>query len=404
MLTSPSQDCVQESVKEIYNKAFLGTDAIDAESFVALDLIPQPMVAIDGLPWKAAWGNHDIHNPAPLWNVNAGEKNGKKTFTCRSNVNDHSDFNRKDCSPEAGWIGPLPTASPGCHEIRDGAFRGDDQFTKSLDVGELTRAGFVQVQDLEYNQTCVNVWAQAAIKGGDSSGERDTFTIRRRFMDLDGGNLGQQATNLHWLRWYNPRTRNTSLFKLDWAAKGSESDILLSGFALESLGNQSTEYDPTYHAQEEHQPKARILFSKKPLLTGLPSQSGRANLSRFLLGNFTENKSTSVVDLATVSFAIDGFVRVLVQAIDGSQFGTTISQQWPDKLGFKCWVKTLRTPDQKDSILIISLTKAPKNKYFFKVSRIWVTAEFALEKAEYNFESYWTGSAYDVNVLVSEYS
>lgn len=261
----------------------------------------------------------------------------------------------------------------------------------------------MQVQDLEYNQTCVNVWAQATVKSGNSSGQRDTFTIRRRFMDLDGGNPEQQASNLHWLRWYNPKTSNNSLFKLDLVAKGSESEILLSGYALESIGNQCTEYDPTYHAKEEHQPKAMILFSKKPLFTGLPSQSGRANLSRFLLGNFTEKKSASAVDLATVSFAIDGSLRILVQAIDGSQFGTTISQNWPVKLGFRCWVKTLRTPDQKDNILIISLTKALKNKYSFKVYRIWVTAQSVLEKAEYPFESYWTGSAFDVNVLVSKY-
>ena len=81
----------------------------------------------------------------------------------------------------------------------------------------------------------------------------------------------------------------------------------------------------------------------------------------------------------------------------------SISQKWPDKLGFRCWVKTLRTPDQKDNILIISLTKVLKNKYFFKISRIWVSAHSVLERAEYSFESYWTGSAYDVNVLVSEY-
>ncbi|KAF3931541.1 hypothetical protein ABW19_dt0207749 [Dactylella cylindrospora] len=396
--------CLQASVDEIFKVGFQGTGPINPDTFAALSLIPEPMVSIQGKPWLSSWGNYDMHNPAPLWVAKKDDGAETKDWTSRKVINDHSNYSRVDGSPAAsGMFLPLyPKASQLAWDIRDASFRGDDQYVASVDLGALTSGGFLQIQDLEKGKGCINIWGPSTV---ETDSKQDTFTLRSRLIDVVKPSEVETGKTLYWTKWYNEDAQTTSLFRFDWTSNGSTADVVASGYNLKNLGLQFQNFDPSIEVTSKYRPGSDTAFYRESLLSGLPAEYGRANLTRFLAGKFTPDSGPANPDLFVVTFANDGKARAAIRSVqDDGKLGPAQTLEWQAKPGVRTWVKKFVGENQKDSVGVISMISKSGAKFNFKVTRIWSEGDSILKQSDFEIGFYWKGLAEDVSVLVGSTS
>ncbi|RYO48073.1 hypothetical protein AA0113_g10114 [Alternaria arborescens] len=187
--------CLKESTAEVFRVGYKGDRQIEdweknKSWFRAMQLMPQPMTAIEPQDWKnSGWGGYDKHNPAPLW-IASHDNVTESQCTVRKDLNDHSNH------------GARRTQSPGDashgNTIKAADFVVNGQFPMQISIDGLLSGGFIQIQDLDGSASegcCINFWAPAEVKFAEKT--QSTFTIRNRLIDQD---IAPSREVMHWMR------------------------------------------------------------------------------------------------------------------------------------------------------------------------------------------------------------
>ncbi|KAF4621926.1 hypothetical protein G7Y89_g14417 [Cudoniella acicularis] len=345
--------CIQASVTELFQEAFVKNRDEDPNSFIALKLIPQPMLSAGSGPstdWKSqGWGNYDMHNPAPLWQVNS--ENNKHAWTMRANINDHSIFERRDATPRAidTTLG-YPKASQECWDAKDSSFRTQGAAPTARPIEGLTSGGFFQIQDLNPggNQihTCVNFWGPVSVTTYDRQGQKEenqTFTLRNRIVDFDIKNNSSSVIPLHSTKWHDGNS--LSLYRVNLQTGPEGAHVSLSGWSIKNNSPSAPNEPVTFNINHSWAFEAQNRF-KDVLVAKLPPTS-HANLIRTVMGNFADQHIPS---LAVLCFSPAGSLNVSLVADGGSQ---KIPLTPADLKGVYSFAKRLRVPYGLDQVLLV---------------------------------------------------
>ncbi|KAJ4012625.1 hypothetical protein NW752_008338 [Fusarium irregulare] len=337
------KNCIQASVDELY-EAFLRQTTKNPADFNAVKQLPTPMLAAAKGPsttWKTQWGGYDVHNPAPLWQVNS--EDDKNAWTIRANVNDHSVFGRKPGTLRN--IGLPVEASKECYAARDSAFRTKGSAPLAKPIEGLTSGGFLQIQDLAPDgarlQTCLNVWGPVVVGIYDREGnveDKDTFTLRNRMVSFDNYENKDSIQPLQCVKWHDKD--GLVVYRLVIQQKAGKQAVTLSGWKVkDSSGNDQVKFD----TDKSWAFKSTNLFKDSPITEA----STNPNLIRALAGSF---RSQADVNLALLKFSTSGPVEVNLISKDGkARAGQTLA----DTKGVYNYVKTLKSGNS-DQVLLAS--------------------------------------------------
>ena len=296
--------------------------------------------------WKTQWGGYDIHNPAPLWQVNS--EDDKNAWTIRANVNDHSVFGRKPGTLrniDPGWGGLSVEASKECYAARDSEFRTKGSAPLAKPIEGLTSGGFLQIQDLAPDgarlQTCVNVWGPVVVGIYDREGnveDKDTFTLRNRMVSFDSYETKDSIQPLQCVKWHDKD--GLIVYRLMVQQKADKQAVTLSGWKVkDSSGKDQVKFD----SDKSWAFESTNLFKDSPI-TEAPTNP---NLIRALAGSF---RSQADVNLALLKFSTSGPVEVNLISKDGkARAGQTLA----DTKGVYNYVKTLKSGNS-DQVLLAS--------------------------------------------------
>ena len=296
--------------------------------------------------WKTQWGGYDIHNPAPLWQVNS--EDDKNAWTIRASVNDHSVFGRKPGTLrniDPGWGGLSVEASKECYAARDSEFRTKGSAPLARPIEGLTSGGFLQIQDLAPDgarlQTCVNIWGPVVVGIHDREGnveDKDTFTLRNRIVNFDSYENRDAIQPLQCVKWHDKDGLVAYRFMLQ--QKAGKQTVTLSGWKVKDpSGKDQVKFDPDKSWAVE----TASLFKDSTIM----ETSAHPNLLRALVGNF---KGQADVNLALLKFSTSGPVEVSLISQDGK---ANAGQTLADTTGVYNYVKTLKTGDS-DQVLLAS--------------------------------------------------
>ncbi|KAL1607600.1 hypothetical protein SLS60_002534 [Paraconiothyrium brasiliense] len=284
--------CLKESTAEVFHSGYQGDRQIEdweknKSWFKAMQLLPQPMTAIEPQDWKnRGWGGYDKHNPAPLW-ISLHDNATESQFTVRKDLDDHSNYDtRRSQSPGNLGYGNI---------IKDASFVMKGQFPMQGSIDELLSGGFIQIQDLDAGDgkgSCINFWTPAKVKFVDKT--QSTFTIRNRLIDQD---IAQSREVMHWMRSSISNSASTGIISFSYAEKdGGSGDIKMK----ETIYAANLGYDgpsegtcATFSPQDSwamHQIQTR----RATILSDVPA-SFMLNLTRFISGDFISTREIIAV-------------------------------------------------------------------------------------------------------------
>ncbi|KAG8670479.1 hypothetical protein FPOAC1_009895 [Fusarium poae] len=349
-------NCIQASVDELYQDAFTNQNVKTPSDFNAVKQIPVPMLAAGKGPstsWKSQWGGYDIHNPAPLWQVNS--EDDKTAWTVRSNVNDHSVFSRKPGTLKntstSSWNPFSVDASKECYDARDSDFRTKGSAPLARPINGLVSGGFIQIQDLapgpSHFQTCVNFWGPVVVGIHDREGnveDKDTFTLRNRIVDFDRYDDRGTVQPLQCVKWHDKD--GLVIYRLMLQQGSGKKTLALSGWRVKDTSASSGKDQVTFSPDQSWAFEATSLF-KDSSITELSSSP---NLIRALTGNF---KAQASMSLAILKFENNNPVQINLVANDGTLESNTTAT---DAKGVYNFVKTLKNGDS-DRVLLSSFEK-----------------------------------------------
>ncbi|GKU09667.1 unnamed protein product [Fusarium langsethiae] len=349
-------NCIQASVDELYQDAFTNQNVKTPSEFNALKHIPVAMLAAgkgQSTGWKSQWGGYDIHNPAPLWQVDS--EDDKTAWTIRANVNDHSVFARKPGTLKntstSSWNHFSVDASKECYDARDSDFRTRGSAPLARPIDGLVSGGFLQIQDLAPGetrfQTCVNFWGPVIVGIHDREGnveDKDTFTLRNRIVDFDSYEDRSTIQPLSCVKWQDKD--GLVVYRLMLKQNAGKKSLTLSGWRVKDTSASSGKDQVKFAPDQSWAFETSNLFKDSPIT----ETSLSPNLIRVLTGRFKVQAGT---DLAILKFDINNPIDISLIAIDGTlKSNTTVT----DTKGVYNFVKTLRNGDS-DWVLLASFDK-----------------------------------------------
>lgn len=353
--------CIQASLDELFYEGFQQNVEKNPTSFIALKHIPQPMLAAGRGPltsWRnQGWGDYDMHNPAPLWQVNS--EDSKDAWTMRAKINDHSVFERRDATPKC--IGKkalvMPEASQECWDTRNSSFRNVGAAPSARPIDGLTSGGFLQIQDLmppgKKIHSCINFWGPVSVGTYNRQGEvleNQTFTLRNRVIDFDVQNFTGQTIPLHSLRWHDGKT--LSIYRVSFRPNSAERALYLSRWDIEDNSpaglNEPVQFEPSHSwAFEVHN-----RFNDS-VITQIPAPS-HANLTRTIAGNFGEE---GTLGIAVLSFSPGEAVYASLTTAEGNnKISTSLNVK-----GIYNFTKRLRSRNGADQVLLVAFNQTGAN-------------------------------------------
>ncbi|CAN9354864.1 unnamed protein product [Alternaria alternata] len=271
--------CLKESTAEVFRVGYKGDKQIEnweknKSWFKAMQLMPQPMTAIEPQDWKnSGWSGYDKHNPAPLW-IALHDNVTESQCTVRKDLSDHSNY------------GARKTQSPGDvdygNTIKAADFVVNGQFPMQISIDGLLSGGFMQIQDLDGSASegcCINFWTPAEVKFADKT--QSTFTIRNRLIDQD---IAPSREVLHWMR------------------SGGRTGIIGFTYAAMADGSGNIEMTQTEYSSEpgpngfsdgtcatfspKHSWAVRASMTRHATILSSVPANFMLNLTRFVTGNF----------------------------------------------------------------------------------------------------------------------
>ncbi|CAF3592779.1 unnamed protein product [Fusarium graminearum] len=350
------KNCVQASVDELFQDAFTNQNVKTPADFNAVKHIPVPMLAAGKGPstgWKSQWGGYDIHNPAPLWQVNS--EDDKTAWTIRANVNDHSVFARKPGTLKntstSSWNPFSVDASKECYAARDSDFRTIGSAPLARPIDGLVSGGFIQIQDLApggtWLQTCVNFWGPVVVGIHDRQGnveDKNTFTLRNRIVDFDSYEERSTVQPLQCIKRHGKD--GLVIYRLMQHQNGDKKTLTLSGWRVKDPLASAGKDQATFTPDQSWAFKTTNLFKD----LSVSELSTSPTLVRVLTGNFKAGAGTN---LAILKFDINNPVQISLVANDGKPKSNTTAT---DTKGVYNFVKTLKNGDS-DRVLLASFEK-----------------------------------------------
>lgn len=283
-----SMNCLKESAAEVFRTGYQADREIgDWENnkswFTAMQLLPQPMTAIEPQNWKnSGWGGYDKHNPAPLW-LALHDNATESQWTVRKDLDDHSNYGtRQSQSPGNAGYGDI---------IRAASFVVKGQFPMQGSMDGLLSGGFIQIQDIDAGDgkgSSVNFWSPAKVKFADKI--QSTFTIRNRLIDQD---IAQSREVMHWMR----SGSGSGIIGFTYTEKeGGYGDIQMKETLYEgNLGFDGPSEGTCANFSSKHSWAMHELMSRKAtILSGVPG-GFMLNLTRFIAGYFVSTREIVAV-------------------------------------------------------------------------------------------------------------
>ncbi|QPC80200.1 hypothetical protein HYE68_010952 [Fusarium pseudograminearum] len=350
------KNCVQASVDELFQDAFTNQNVKTPSDFNAVKHIPVPMLAAGKGPstsWKSQWGGYDIHNPAPLWQVNS--EDDKTAWTIRANVNDHSVFTRKPGTLKntstSSWNPFSVDASKECYAARDSDFRIKGSAPLARPIDGLASGGFIQIQDMAPSetrfQTCVNFWGPVVVGIHDRQGnveDKNTFTLRNRIVDFDSYEKRDTIQPFQCVKRHDKD--GLIIYRLMQHKNGDKKTLTLSGWRVKDPSASAGKDQATFTPDQSWAFETANLFKDASVVELSTSPS----LVRVLTGNF---KAEAGTHLAVLKFDINNPVQIILVANDGELKSNMTAT---DTNGVYNFVKTLKNGDS-DRILLASFEK-----------------------------------------------
>ncbi|EUC41075.1 hypothetical protein COCMIDRAFT_9151 [Bipolaris oryzae ATCC 44560] len=300
-------DCLKKSAAEVFRDGYKGDKPIEdweknKSWFKAMDLVPQPMTAIEPQNWKKeGWGGYDKHNPAPLW-IALHDNATESKCTVRKDLNDHSNYGaRRAQSPgDTGYGNTIQAA--------DFVVKG--QFPMQFSLDGLLSGGFIQIQDLDGNGSegcCINFWTPAEVKFADKT--QSTFTIHNRLIDQD---IAPSREVLHWM----PSGQRTGIIGFTYAAKADGSgDINMTETVYTSDLSPDGLSDGTCATFSTKNPwRMRVMGVRRAtILSNIPA-GFMLNLTRFIDGYFVAEREMVAVSQSENQLLVGVLGSSLVQS------------------------------------------------------------------------------------------
>jgi hypothetical protein len=362
-------NCLKESTAEVFRVGYKGETQIEdweknKSWFKAMQLIPQPMTAIEPQDWKnSGWGGYDKHNPAPLW-IALHDNAMESQCTVRKDLNDHSNY------------GARRAQSPGdldhCNTIKAADFVVEGQFPRQSSMDGLLSGGFIQIQDLDGSASegcCINFWTPAKVKFADKT--QSTFTIHNRLIDQD---IAPSREVLHWMR----SGGRTGIIGFTYAAMADgRGDIEMteteytSNLGLDGLSDGTCATFSPQHSWAMH----HLWTRSKTILSRVPADF-MVNLTRFITGHFIAER-----EIVAVSQSEN---QVLVGVLGNSLAQKTLSLP-KSPYGF---VKSFRGADASRQSILLARAGPKEGSEWVNLAKIdfddagnanLVTADFDLE-------------------------
>ncbi|CAN9377342.1 unnamed protein product [Alternaria alternata] len=298
--------CLKESTAEVFRVGYKGDRQIDdweqnKSWFKAMQLMPQPMTAIEPQNWKnSGWGGYDKHNPAPLW-MASRDNVTESQCTVRKDLNDHSNYGaRRAQSP--GDVGYGST-------IKDADFVVKGQFPMQISIDGLLSGGFIQIQDLDGSASegcCINFWSPAEVKFADKT--QSTFTIHNRLIDQD---IAPSREVLHWMR----SDEKTGIIGFTYAAMADGSgniEMTQTEYSSE-IGPDGLSDGTCATFSPKHSWALHTLWTRQATILSSVPTTFMLNLTRFITGHFIAEREIVAVSQSENQVLVGVLGQSLVQ-------------------------------------------------------------------------------------------
>lgn len=302
--------CLKESTAEVFRVGYKGDRQIEdweknKSWFRAMQLMPQPMTAIEPQDWKnSGWGGYDKHNPAPLW-IASHDNVTESQCTVRKDLNDHSNH------------GARRTQSPGDashgNTIKAADFVVNGQFPMQISIDGLLSGGFIQIQDLDGSASegcCINFWAPAEVKFAEKT--QSTFTIRNRLIDQD---IAPSREVMHWMR----SGGRTGIIGFTYAVMADRSwniEMTQTEYSSE-LGPNGFSDGTCATFSPKHSWEVSTSWTRQATILSSVPANFMVNLTRFITGHFIAGG-----EIVAVSQSVN---QVIVGVLGKSLVQTTLS-------------------------------------------------------------------------------
>jgi hypothetical protein len=283
-----SMYCLKESTAEVFRVGYQGNRQIEdweknKSWFTAMQLMPQPMTAIDPQDWRnRGWGGYDKHNPAPLW-VSLHDNVTESQWTVRKDLDDHSNYGaRRTQSPGDLGYGKI---------IKAANFVEKGQFPMQNSIDGLLSGGFIQIQDLDGSDSkgsCVNFWTPAKVNFADKT--QSTFTIRNRLIDQD---IAPSREVLHWMR-SGASTGIIGFTYVETDGGSGEIKMMETEYSTD-IGYNGPSDGTCATFSPQHSWAMRALMTRRATILSDVPAGFMLNLTRFISGHFIATREIVAV-------------------------------------------------------------------------------------------------------------